>query len=212
MPHMTVLLSSHRSEQQRPSAEPANTQKSPLRSYSSSATGSGPQGTALSSMSKERAITTPVPAQPAKGAAALDDEVVPRQSEATAKLIESEADQAARSQPGNEPQAGSTAGIVPAKWGSEQDLQVEGFLQAPESQAEQPAANLGPSGIRNKARETEQKHESPTEALVEVQSQASKEKPRHPPINASELAGERSPQIPFGLATAGGSGMDFFNG
>ena len=60
--------------------------------------------------------------------------------------------------------------------------------------------------------EPQQEHVSPKVPLAEEKAEVAGEKPSSPQSNAIKPAGERSPSIPFGLPTAGGSGMDFFDG
>lgn len=108
-------------------------------------------------------------------------------------------------------QIGSAAGIVPAKWGSQQDLGNEGFLEAPTlsewDSADQPGLKLGKSRD-----EPHQETGRSSRTAGEEPSNGAQEKETGPEAHVVRSAEEQSPRIPFGLATAGGSGMDFFDG
>lgn len=88
---------------------------------------------------------------------------------------------------------------------------MENLLQAsaiPEEQTADPP-NLEEGGKR----ETETlKEPSRADISTAGQHEAVVGKSSSPEASAIKSAGEPSPRIPFGLATAGGSGMDFFDG
>ena len=198
------VLCPHRSEQQRPSAEIPGAQKVPSSSSLTLAARIGSQNAKPSSMSRSGSPTAAFAVQQAGAAFAQD-------SESTAEQTESTAGQTGRSQPGNEAQPGIAAGIVPAKWGSEQDLQSGGYSEAPEAQREQNADRSVLHKDSIAVVEPQQEHEDPKQP-TEEQEKAEEEGSSSPQANAIKPAGEQSPRIPFGLATAGGSGMDFFDG